>query len=96
MVSVQLTEEDGARKNIPDIDLTHLDVALLVIVGSLQDQTTPFTQQPLRVTLDVRAGALALVVVDDDLADAAAQKHVLVDGQLHEGAHDGTLDVVRR
>lgn len=69
---------------------------LLVVISALKDRSAPLAQQALGHALDADLGPLALGVEEDDLADAAGQEGVLLDGQARQGRQDVALDVVGR
>lgn len=78
------------------VEIARLDVALLVVVGALEDRAAPLTQQSLGDALDADLGLLALGVEQDDLADAAGPQRLLLDREAGQRLEDLSLDVVGR
>lgn len=74
--------------------VARLNRPLLVVVRPLQNRPAPFSQQLLGHSLDARLGLLAPRVEQHDLADAAAQKGLLLDIELRKPHEDVALDVV--
>lgn len=71
-------------------------MALLVIVGSLQDGSAPFSKQPLRHSLDARLWLPALGVKQYHFADPAAQQCFLFNVQLRQCHENVALNVISR
>lgn len=71
-------------------------MALLIVVGALQDRPAPFAEQTFRHALDIRLGLLAACVKEDNLADAAAEQGFLFNIELGQRRKDVALDIVRR
>lgn len=82
----------GEEKNILVVKVSRLDMPLLVVVRPLQDGPAPLSEQPLGGALDGRLGPLAAGVEEDDLADAAADEDLLLDGQAGQGVEKVALD----
>lgn len=82
--------------NILVVEVTRLDVALLVVVGAFEDRPAPLAQQALSDALDADLGPLAFGVEEDDLADAAGEQGVLLNGQAGQGHQNIALDIVGR
>ena len=71
-----------------------LDLPLLVVISPLEDGPAPLAHEALGHALDLGLGALGLCVEEDDLADAAGQQGLLLDGHPGQGGEDLALDVV--
>lgn len=71
-------------------------MALLVVVGALEDGSAPLAQEALGHALDADLGLLALGVEQHDLADAAGAQGLLLDRKVGHGFEDLALDVVGR
>lgn len=69
-------------------------MALLVIVGSLQDWPAPFSKKPLRHALDTGLRLLAARVEQHHFADTATQQRFLLDVEFRKGHKNVTLDIV--
>jgi hypothetical protein len=88
----------GAERggNVRKVEVAGLDVALLVVIRSLQDRTAPFADQALCDALDAGFGSLAPGVEVDNFADAAAQEDIFVNGELGKSIEDVPLNIVGR
>ena len=73
---------------------SRVEMTLLVVIRPLQNRPAPITHELLRNSLDIRLRFLALGVKEDHLAQPAAQKRILLDGQLDEVIEDLVLDAV--
>lgn len=82
------------RIHVLVIKLASLNVALLVVVGPLENRTAPFSQQPLGHSLDAGFWLLAPCVEQDDLADSTAQEGLLFYVETRQSRENIPLDVV--
>lgn len=83
-------------RDILIVKLASLNLALLVIIGSLQDRPTPFSQQSLRHALDAWLGLLAPRVKEHDFTNTTTQKCLFLNVQSCECRKNITLDIVCR
>lgn len=78
------------------IIIPSLNLSLLVIIGSVEDRSTPLAQQTLGDPLDTRLGFLTSSVEDDDLPDATAEECFLLNVHFSKSVKNVSLDVIRR
>ena len=58
-------------KNVLVIQVSGLDLTLLVVVATVQNRSTPLSQEAFGHALDTDLGLLALRIEQNDLADTA-------------------------